>query len=81
MSPPFCLLHGAAGEADVVGMSREGAWVYTVFPRYIIYPFLLQAITRVFFPAGDAAQRGDKKPHLSFIKDTFTLQLSYFKAI
>lgn len=44
------------------GCLGRGAWVYTVFPRYIIYPSLLQAITRAFFSAGDAAQRRDKKP-------------------
>lgn len=36
-------------DADVVGMSWEGAWVYTLFACYIIYPFLLQAITHVLF--------------------------------
>lgn len=41
--------------------------VYALFARYIIYPFLLRAITLVV-SAADAAQK-----HLSFIKDTFIL--------
>lgn len=59
-------------DADVVGLSWEGAWVYTLFARYIIYPFLLQAVTLVV-SAADGAERKEgnicpsSKTHLSLI--------------